>query len=163
MFKRGAYVDEKGVRWDPNNADFEGTIMKQSKWIGEWRKRYLVLKGSKLFFAKSESGAPHGVIDLIDCLSLKPHDPTSGSGKKKSSFEICLKNEKFVLTANSEKEKDVWLAKLRKVVLELSGVFTQDTPSENDSDDSDIDGDDGRDSDNITKKNNNINGDNNSG
>jgi hypothetical protein len=49
---RGAYVDNKGVRWDTNDADFEGWMSKQSKWISEWRKRYFVLKGSKLFFSK---------------------------------------------------------------------------------------------------------------
>ena len=27
---RGAYVDEKGVRWDTNDADFEGYLSKQS-------------------------------------------------------------------------------------------------------------------------------------
>ena len=30
---RGAYLDSKGVRWDTNNADFEGELMKQSRWV----------------------------------------------------------------------------------------------------------------------------------
>jgi hypothetical protein len=68
---RGAYTDAKGCRWDSNNADLEGVVMKQSKWIGEWRNRYLILKGCKLFFAKDEKSAPHGDIDLIDCLTIK--------------------------------------------------------------------------------------------
>jgi hypothetical protein len=144
MFKRGAYVDEKGVRWDPNNGDFEGFTLKQSKWIGEWRKRYLVLKGSKLFFSKSESDTPHGIIDLIDCLSLKSCDPGSSNDKKRSSFEICLKNEKFILTANSEKEKDVWISKISKVRQEVSSIFAQGSPGENDSDNSEDTDDDGR-------------------
>jgi hypothetical protein len=69
--KRGAYTDARGCRWDPNNADLEGVVMKQSKWLGEWRARYLILKGCKLFFSKDESSAPHGDIDLIDCLKIK--------------------------------------------------------------------------------------------
>lgn len=32
--RRGAFVDEKGVRWDPNNANFEGYLSKKSKWMG---------------------------------------------------------------------------------------------------------------------------------
>lgn len=105
-------MDEKGVRWDPNNADFEGTILKQSRWIGEWRKRYLVLKGSKLFFSKNETAAPHGLIDLIDCLTLESIDGV----KNKASFEITLKIEKFLLVANSDKERDVWLEKISRVI-----------------------------------------------
>lgn len=31
---RGAYIDEKGVRWDTNDADFEGYLTKKSKWMG---------------------------------------------------------------------------------------------------------------------------------
>ena len=30
---RGAYVDGKGVRWDTNDADFEGFLSKKSKWV----------------------------------------------------------------------------------------------------------------------------------
>jgi hypothetical protein len=30
---RGAYVDSKGVRWDTNDADFEGYLYKQSRWV----------------------------------------------------------------------------------------------------------------------------------
>ena len=66
---------------DTNSADYEGVMSKKSKWMGgrqtystivlkceyiivitlmcwfariltEWRKRYLILKGSKLFFSK---------------------------------------------------------------------------------------------------------------
>ena len=49
---RGAFTDERGVRWDANNGDYEGYLYKKSQWLGEWRKRYFILKGSKLFFAK---------------------------------------------------------------------------------------------------------------
>ena len=31
---RGAFVDNKGIRWDTNNADFEGYLTKKSKWMG---------------------------------------------------------------------------------------------------------------------------------
>jgi hypothetical protein len=30
---RGAFVDSKGVRWDTNDADFEGILSKQSRWV----------------------------------------------------------------------------------------------------------------------------------
>jgi hypothetical protein len=71
---RGAFIDPKGVRWDTNDADYEGYLSKQSRWvkgisneiishihhskfiihtaITEWRKRYCILKGSKVFYSK---------------------------------------------------------------------------------------------------------------
>ena len=68
---RGAFVDSRGCRWDTNQGDFEGWLSKRSRWISQWRKRYFILKGSKLFFAKDSSCAPHGVIDLVDCVSVE--------------------------------------------------------------------------------------------
>ena len=37
---RGAYVDAKGIRWDTNDADVEGYLFKQSRWV----KGMLVMK-----------------------------------------------------------------------------------------------------------------------
>jgi hypothetical protein len=31
--RRGAFVDTRGVRWDPNDADYEGILYKQSRWM----------------------------------------------------------------------------------------------------------------------------------
>ena len=42
---RGAFVDERGIRWDPNIGEIEGWLYKRSKWISQWRKRYFILKG----------------------------------------------------------------------------------------------------------------------
>ena len=53
MTIRGAYIDQKGVRWDTNNADFEGYLMKQSYWVKGSILRiivYIVLKLFKLFY-----------------------------------------------------------------------------------------------------------------
>lgn len=33
MSGRGAFVDPKGVRWDTNDADFEGWMSKKSVWL----------------------------------------------------------------------------------------------------------------------------------
>ena len=49
---RPAFVDQNGIRYDTNNPDFEGWLTKQSAWLKDWRRRYFILKGSKLFFAR---------------------------------------------------------------------------------------------------------------
>lgn len=71
MKLRGAFVDTRGIYWDSNNADYEGYLLKRSRWMSQWRKRYFILKGSKLFFAKAIDSSPHGLIDLVDSVSVK--------------------------------------------------------------------------------------------
>ena len=62
---RPPYIDpETGFEYDTNHADSEGWLSKQSSWVKEWRVRYFILKGSMLFFAKSQEHEPHGMIDL---------------------------------------------------------------------------------------------------
>ncbi|CAM9283417.1 unnamed protein product, partial [Phaeothamnion confervicola] len=60
---------------DCNNPDFAGWLTKQSTWLKDWRRRFFILKGSKLYFAKvshtsSEYAAPHGMIDLSSCMTV---------------------------------------------------------------------------------------------
>ena len=57
-----------GFKLETNNADFEGWIVKQSTWRKEWRRRYMLLKGTTLFFSKDESSVPHQVSVLDDVL-----------------------------------------------------------------------------------------------
>lgn len=122
MQRRGAFLDEKGIRWDPNDADYESVVMKQSKWIGEWRMRYLIMKGPKVFFAKSEDATPHGIIDLTDCVSVKE----SESNGKKNAFEINLRNEKFVLVCDNQRTKHEWITRINKKLGSLSNIFEED-------------------------------------
>lgn len=42
------------------SSNFAGWLTKQSVWLKDWRRRYFILKGSKLFFSKSQFAAPHG-------------------------------------------------------------------------------------------------------
>ncbi|KAL7470348.1 hypothetical protein ACHAXS_010568, partial [Conticribra weissflogii] len=62
---RPPYIDAAtGVAYDTDKAEFEGYLTKQSMWLRDWRRRYFILKGSRLFFAKTPHEAPHGMIDL---------------------------------------------------------------------------------------------------
>ena len=50
-----------GFKLETTDADFEGWIVKQSTWRKEWRRRYMMLKGTTLFFSKDERSVPHQV------------------------------------------------------------------------------------------------------
>jgi hypothetical protein len=71
--------------YDTNNPSIEGWMSKQSTWLKDWRRRYFVLKDSKLFFAKNETCAPHGMIDLSTCMTVKSAELKAG---RKNSIEV---------------------------------------------------------------------------
>lgn len=117
---RGAYIDKNNVRWDPNFADKEGWLHKKSRWVGDWRERFFVLKGSKLFFCKSENDAPHGMIDLVDCISAMDAEVKA---KRANTLELVLRDERFYVSADSEVQKLSWLSSILKCIDKHSSIL----------------------------------------
>lgn len=118
---RPHFVDpQTNIVYDTNVADFEGYLTKQSTWLQDWRRRYFILKGSKLFFAKTDYGAPHGMIDLSQCTTVKSADLKS---KKRNSFEISTPETTFLLYADTEKEKDDWIGSVGKSIVRCSSTY----------------------------------------
>jgi len=105
---------------DCANAEYEGYLTKQSAWLKEWRRRYFILKGSKLFFAKNEYGAPHGMMDLAHCTTVKSADLKS---KKRHSFEISTPETQYLLYADTEQEKDDWIGRVGKAIVRCSRTY----------------------------------------
>ena len=64
--------------------------------IQDWRRRFFILKGSRLFFAKNPHDLPHGMIDLSRCTTVKSADLKA---HKKHSFEISTPETTFLLYA----------------------------------------------------------------
>ena len=67
--------------------------------VQDWRRRFFILKGSRLFFAKTPYEAPHGMIDLSRCTTVKSADLKS---HKKHSFEISTPETTYLLYAGEE-------------------------------------------------------------
>merc|ERR1719384_1279869 len=122
---RPHFVDpQTNIVYDTNNSDFEGWLTKQSVWLKDWRRRYFILKGSRLFFSKSEYQAPHGMIDLSQCTTVKSADLKS---KKRNSFEISPPDTTFLLYADTEKEKDDWIGSVGKSIVRCSSTYYRNT------------------------------------
>lgn len=105
----------------------------------DWRRRFFILKGSKLFFSKSEFTKPHGMIDLSTCTTVKSADLKS---RKRNSFEISTPEFTYLLYADSEKEKDDWIGSVGRSIVRcsstyqgnMSGSGRDDMPYDSDSD-----------------------------
>lgn len=118
---RPPYVDpETHVVYHCSNPEFEGYLTKQSMWLKDWRRRYFILSGSKLFFAKTPYSAPHGMIDLSTATTVKSADLKS---KKKNSFEISTHEFTYLMYADSDKEKDDWIGSVGRAIVRSSGTF----------------------------------------
>jgi hypothetical protein len=118
---REPYVDpETLIVYPCNNPEFEGWLTKQSMWLKDWRRRYFILSGSKLFFAKNPYSAPHGMIDLGTATTVKSADIKS---RKKYSFEISTHDMTYLMYADNEKEKDDWIGSVGRSIVRCSGTF----------------------------------------
>mmetsp|Transcript_1547 Transcript_1547/g.2966 ORF Transcript_1547/g.2966 Transcript_1547/m.2966 type:complete len:132 (-) Transcript_1547:400-795(-) len=86
----------------------------------DWRRRYFILKGSRLFFAKTPHEAPHGMIDLSRCTTVKSADLKS---HKKHSFEISTPDTTYLLYADDEKGKDDWIGSVGRAIVRCSSTY----------------------------------------
>lgn len=107
---------------DLSNPDRNGYLMKKSDWLKDMRKRYFILKGSFLYFAKTPSHAPHGVIDLKEALTVKSNE----RGGRLFGFEVALKDRLYELFAETEKEKDEWIGAIGKAIVKSSMSYDMD-------------------------------------
>ena len=132
--RRAGFVDERGVLWDPNDADLVGVLFKESKWIKEWRQRHCLLKGSKLFFFTTDEETPskpaHGMIDLVDCISCQKFDCASSGGgqttKREHIIEIVLFCQRPVyLAAESQGEQEQWVQAVQSCVEKTLHSFVE--------------------------------------
>jgi PH domain len=119
--QRPPYIDQQtNIVYDLDNCDYEGYLTKQSTWMKEWRRRYFILKGSKLFFCKNEYGIAHGMMDLALCTTVKSADLKS---KKRHSFEISTPETCYLLYADTESEKDDWIGRVGKAIVRCSRTY----------------------------------------
>ncbi|CAH0485799.1 hypothetical protein KXD40_008818 [Peronospora effusa] len=112
---------------DLSDPDFEGELTKRSVWLKEWRKRYFVLKGNKLYFCRTQGEPAHGLIDLADCLTVKSAEEKTN---KRFCFEVATPDSTFYMYAENEKHKDEWIGAIGRAIVKFSSSFTGDQDDE---------------------------------
>lgn len=118
---RPPYVDPNtNIIYDVDNSEYEGFLTKQSMWLKDWRRRFFLLKGSKLFYCSNEYSTPHGMIDLALCTTVKSADLKS---RKRNSFEISTPEITYLLYADTEQEKDDWIGRVGKAIVRCSSTY----------------------------------------
>ena len=80
------------------------------------------MKENKLYFAKSPSDEPHGVIDLKECLTVKSAEDKT---RKANCFEVATPEATFYMFADSEKSKDEWIGAIGRAIVRFSNAYQQ--------------------------------------
>lgn len=90
-----------------------GWLNKRSAWVKDWRRRWVVLKGDRLFFHKEPGSEAHSAVDLSECVAARAAEEKLG---KKFGFEVTSLEAACYLQAESHAEMEQWLARLTQCI-----------------------------------------------
>lgn len=95
----------------------EGWIDKRSRFLKEWRRRWLVLTPRYLFSFKQQQGYrdnPTERIRLQDCSTVKSAEEET---KKDFSFRIDTRDRVFYFSALDPNEKEAWIGSIGRAMV----------------------------------------------
>mmetsp|Transcript_98576 Transcript_98576/g.274274 ORF Transcript_98576/g.274274 Transcript_98576/m.274274 type:complete len:122 (-) Transcript_98576:129-494(-) len=97
----------------PDDIIKEGFLVKQSKFMKEWRRRCFVLTPQYLcsFRNQGDYRNPTEFIRLRECSTVKSADEDTG---KENSFRVDTPERVFYLIADSAAEKEAWIGHIGK-------------------------------------------------
>jgi hypothetical protein len=67
-----------------------------------------------IWHSQTTSAAPHGMIDLVDCLGVKGEAGSDAGSRKPCALQVVTRDEAICLHASSDLEKEGWLAAISK-------------------------------------------------
>mmetsp|Transcript_104682 Transcript_104682/g.165281 ORF Transcript_104682/g.165281 Transcript_104682/m.165281 type:complete len:146 (-) Transcript_104682:262-699(-) len=96
----------------------EGFLLKESKVLKVWRKRWCVLTSSCLYAFKKQGDNTHPTefLRFDSCLCVKPLSHSAGH---RNILCIDSPDRTFLLSANSDAERDAWAEALHNVCMPL--------------------------------------------
>merc|ERR1719343_681807 len=92
----------------PQDILKEGNLVKQSRYLSQWRPRRFVLTNQFLcsFKAPGDYRNPTEVIRLQECTTVKSCEEEVG---KENAFRLEAGGRNFFLIAESNQEKEAWI------------------------------------------------------
>ena len=94
----------------------EGSLLKRSKFLKEWRKRWIVLTSSYLISFTSENCKE--VTDILDVRTLKSYKSYMAKAEEMipASFKMRTGDTAFYLCAANVEEKWSWIVSLERLI-----------------------------------------------
>mmetsp|Transcript_120207 Transcript_120207/g.347393 ORF Transcript_120207/g.347393 Transcript_120207/m.347393 type:complete len:123 (-) Transcript_120207:173-541(-) len=104
----------------------QGWLIKQSRFVKEWRKRWFVLTHQYIcsFKAQGELRNPTEAIRLRECSCVKAADEDTG---KTNSFRVESPNRVFFLIADTAAEREEWIGNIGRQMVRPTVMLDDDT------------------------------------
>eukprot|EP00929_Paragymnodinium_shiwhaense_P066706 TRINITY_DN33493_c0_g1_i2.p2 TRINITY_DN33493_c0_g1~~TRINITY_DN33493_c0_g1_i2.p2 ORF type:complete len:122 (-),score=36.21 TRINITY_DN33493_c0_g1_i2:638-1003(-) len=105
----------------------EGWLVKQSKHLKDWRRRWVVLTPQYLcsFKEQGDYRNPSEVLRLRECSTVKSAAEELG---KENSFRVDAPSRIFYLIADSPAEKEAWIGSIGRQMIRPT-MIQEDEPS----------------------------------
>jgi len=121
-----------------NHPDYSGMLDKKGAKRKNWNNRWFVLKDNYLFYCKSKTANPQGIINLHGCTittvdSSATSRPNSFSVLATKSVSVDAKwtNRTYLMSAKTEEECSKWM-KVLKEAGQRAAEKTGKTPASDD-------------------------------
>lgn len=103
----------------------EGWLVKQSKHMKDWRRRYVVLTPQYLctFKTQGDYRNPTEALRLRECSTVKSADEDTG---KDNSFRVDTPGRVFYLIADTSSEKEAWIGNIGRQMVRPTVLTEQD-------------------------------------
>mmetsp|Transcript_51607 Transcript_51607/g.109660 ORF Transcript_51607/g.109660 Transcript_51607/m.109660 type:complete len:121 (-) Transcript_51607:73-435(-) len=109
----------------PDDIVKSGWLVKQSRHIKDWRRRWFVLTPQYLcsFKNQGETRNPTEWIRLRECSTVKSADEDTG---KENSFRVDTPGRIFYLIAENMQEKEAWIGQVGRQMVRRT-VMVEDS------------------------------------
>lgn len=98
-----------------------GYLLKQSKYLRQWKQRWIILSNQYLCSYESQGGhmgsTPTEYLFLRDCTTVKSADEETG---RENSFKVESNERTFYLVASSSSEKESWIGVIGRQMIRPS-------------------------------------------
>mmetsp|Transcript_34646 Transcript_34646/g.99878 ORF Transcript_34646/g.99878 Transcript_34646/m.99878 type:complete len:121 (-) Transcript_34646:144-506(-) len=103
----------------------QGWLIKKSKFLGEWRRRWFVLTPQYLcsFKAEGELRNPTEAIRLRECHCVKTADDCG----KENALRVDAPNRVFYLIADTSEDKEQWIGKIGQLMIRRTVMVDERT------------------------------------
>ncbi|KAF4748153.1 Dynein light chain 1, axonemal, partial [Perkinsus olseni] len=115
------HVDPRSVVLSPSDVVKAGYVMKQSKHLLQWKRRWLVLTKDMLcsFSTKGALAYPTEALLLRMCSSVKSADEETGQA---NSFKVDSSSRVFYLIAETPADKEAWIGQIGRQMIRPAGA-----------------------------------------
>eukprot|EP01056_Protomagalhaensia_sp_Gyna25_P003599 Protomagalhaensia_sp_Gyna_25__3598@NODE_3234_length_668_cov_2_697933_g2710_i0_p1_GENE_NODE_3234_length_668_cov_2_697933_g2710_i0NODE_3234_length_668_cov_2_697933_g2710_i0_p1_ORF_typecomplete_len131_score11_61PH/PF00169_29/2_8e21PH_9/PF15410_6/4_1e09PH_11/PF15413_6/2_2e05PH_13/PF16652_5/4_8e06PH_8/PF15409_6/9_6e06PH_3/PF14593_6/7_4e05PH_15/PF17339_2/0_0015PH_6/PF15406_6/0_036PH_4/PF15404_6/46PH_4/PF15404_6/5_3_NODE_3234_length_668_cov_2_697933_g2710_i0176568 len=111
------------IRIEPGDIIKEGWLLKQSRFLLDWRRRWIVLTKTHLCSYKQPGHYEHPteVLPLAHCTTVKSADDDV---QKANVFRVDTPTRVFLLVASSMNDKETWIGAIGRQMVQPSQKAT---------------------------------------